>query len=72
MRDKIDFTDKELYYLALSLESHINSRDTFWTKKSKMIFHKLAKKIILEGMKRKDPKSILHPIVDFTDHKYNI
>lgn len=68
-RNKIDLTDKELYCVALAIESHIQSRETYWTKQSATNFNRMAKKIIDEGLKRKDPKSILHPIVNFDDEE---
>jgi hypothetical protein len=69
-REQIDLTDKELYYIALSIESHLNSRDTYFTSKSCIIYNKMVKKIVDNGMTRKDPKSILHPIVKFEDEQY--
>ncbi len=66
-REKIDFTDKELYCIALAIESHLNSRDTFFTKKSAIMFNKMVQKIIDAGLKRKSSESILHPIVRFND-----
>ena len=68
-RNKIDFTDKELYCVALAISSHINSRDTYWTKQSAADFNRMLKKVIAEGMERKNPKSILHPIVEFEDEQ---
>ena len=70
-RNKIDFTDRELYYLSLAIESHINSRDTYWTKKGAGIFNRMCNKIIAEGMNRKNPESILHPIVNFKEKEFN-
>lgn len=64
-RNKIDFTDNELYCVALAISTHLNSRETYWTKKSTANFNRMLKKVIAEGMERKDPKSILHPIVEF-------
>ena len=64
-RNKIDFTDKEFYRIALAIESHINSRDTYWTKKSAANFNRMMKKIITEGRERKNSKYILHPILNF-------
>ena len=69
-REKLDLTDKDLYYLSLSIESHLNSRDTFFTKKSSLAFNRMVKKIVDNGMTRKNPKSILHPIVNFEDEQY--
>ena len=66
-REKIDFTDKELYYVALAFESHINSRDTYIGKNDAKIIKRTLQKIIDNGMKRKNPKSILHPIINFDD-----
>lgn len=67
VRDKIDFTDKELYYIALAIESHLSSKETYFTKKSANVFNKMVKKVIVAGLKRKNPKSILHPIMKFDD-----
>jgi hypothetical protein len=66
-RNKIDFTDKELYCVALAIESHLNSRETFFTKQSAANFNRMIKKVVNEGMQRKNPKSILHPIQEFED-----
>jgi len=66
-RNKIDFTDKELYCVALAISTHLGSRETYYTKKSATIFNRMIKKVIAEGMERKEPKSILHPIVEFED-----
>lgn len=66
-REKLDFTDKELYYVALAFESYLNSRDTYISKKGAKIINSVIKKIIDNGMKRKDPKTILHPILNFNE-----
>ena len=63
----MDFTDKELYCVALAISTHLSSRETHWTKNSAANFKRMLEKVIAEGMERKDPKSILHPIVDFED-----
>ena len=68
-RNKIDFTDKELYCVALAIKSNLQSRETYWTKQSAANFNRMIKKIIDEGLKRKDPKYILHPIVDFDEEE---
>lgn len=68
-RNKIDLTDKELYCVALAIQSHIQSRETYWTKQSAANFNRMSKKIIEEGLKRKDPESILHPILNFDDEE---
>ena len=68
-RNKIDLTDKELYCVALAIQSHLESRETYFSKQSAANFNRMVKKIINEGMERKDPKSILHPIVNFDDEK---
>ncbi len=67
VRNKIDFTDNELYCVALAIQTHLNSRETYFTKKSACMFNKMVKKIIAEGMQRKDPQSILHPIYEFDE-----
>jgi len=66
-REKIYFTDKELYCIALAIESHLNSRETYFTKKSAAVFNRMVRKVVDAGKKRKSPKSILHPIVKFED-----
>ena len=66
-REKIDFTDKELYYVALAFESHLNSRDTWISKGGAKVINNAIKKITENGLKRKNPKSILHPIYQFED-----
>ena len=67
-RNKIDFTNKELYCVALAIRSHLESRETYFTKQSAANFNRMIKKVITEGMNRTDPKSILHPIVNFDDN----
>ena len=66
-REKIDFTDKELYYVALAFQSHLNSRDTWIGRGGAKVINKALSKIVDNGMKRKDPKSILHPIKYFNE-----
>jgi len=66
-REKIDFTDKELYYVALAFESHLNSRETWISKGDAKVINSALQKIVDNGMKRKNPKSILHPIQRFDD-----
>lgn len=66
-RDKLDLTDRDLYYLSLAIESHLSSRDTYWTKKNVKGFNQLIKKVVDIGLKRKDPRAILHPIMKFED-----
>lgn len=68
-REKLDFTDKELYYIALAIQSHLNSRETYWTSKSRNIFNKMFKKVVCAGLTRKNPESILHPIINFDDNE---
>jgi len=68
-RNTIDFTDKELYYVALAFESHLNSRDTWINEKDAKMINSVIKKIIENGLKRKNPKSIIHPIYKFTKEK---
>ena len=68
-REKIDFTDKELYYITLAFESHLNSRDTWISKGGAKVINSALKKIINNGLKRKNPKSILHPIMNFNDEE---
>jgi hypothetical protein len=64
-RKKIDFTDKELYRVSLAFESYLNNRDTWISKGGAMVINNTLKKIIDNGMQRKNPKSILHPIKEF-------
>ena len=68
-REKIDFTDKELYYVALAFESHLNSRDTWISKGGAKVINNAIKKITENGLKRKTPKSILHPIYQFENEE---
>ena len=68
-REKIDFTDKELYYVALAFESHLNSRDTWISKGGAKVINNAIKKITENGLKRKNPKSILHPIYQFENEE---
>lgn len=65
----IDFTDKELYYVALSLRCYLNDRDTWIGKGGAKILNSVLKKVRESGMKRKNPKSILHPIKNFDDEQ---
>lgn len=64
----IYFTDKELYYVALAFESHLNSRDTWTSSQGAKIISNTLKKIEKSGMVRGNPKSILHPIIDFENN----
>ena len=66
-QEKIDFTDKELYFIALAIESHLCSRETYFSKGGARVFNNVIKKIIDNGLKRKNPRSILHPIMNFED-----
>lgn len=66
-REKLDFTDRELYYISLAFQTHLNSRDTWISKGGARVINSALKKIVDNGMKRKDPKSILHPIYKFKD-----
>jgi hypothetical protein len=66
-REKIDFTDKELYYVALAFETYLNDRDTWISKSGAKVINSAIQKIIDNGLKRKNPKSILHPIKKFDD-----
>ena len=66
-REKLDFTDKELYFIALAFSTHLNSRDTWIGKGGAMVINNTLKKIVDNGMKRNNPKSILHPIYNFED-----
>jgi len=68
-REKMDFTDKELYYVALAFKSHLNSRDTWIGKGGAKVINSVLKKIVDNGMKRKNPKAILHPIFNFKDNE---
>jgi len=68
-RNPIDFTDKELYCVALAIETHLNDRNTYFTNKSSRMFNKMINKVIDEAMKRKDPKSIIHPVYQFVKEK---
>jgi hypothetical protein len=66
-REKIDFTDKELYYVALAFQSHLESKETWISKSGDKIINSVLQKIVDNGMKCKNPKSILHPIYRFED-----
>jgi hypothetical protein len=50
---QLELTDRDLYWIALSIESHINHRDTYFTKKSAREYNKMVMKIRIEGYKRK-------------------
>ena len=43
-REKIDFTDKELYYVALAFESYLNSRETWVSKGGTKVINSTLKK----------------------------
>ena len=64
-RNKLDFTDRELRIIASALSCYLYSRETFFTKGSAMVFNHTSAKIIKEGMQRKNPRSILYPLVNF-------
>nr|AKH46766.1 hypothetical protein [uncultured marine virus] len=66
-REKIDFTDKELYRVALAFESYLYDRNTWYNRGGAMVINNALKKIRENGLKRKNPKSILHPIMEFND-----
>lgn len=66
-KNNVNLTDNDLYCIALSIESHINHKDTFFTKKSAARFNRMINKVIKEGMSRKNPKAILHPIMNFDE-----
>ena len=60
-REKLDFTDNELYHIARALQSHISSRDFYETKGTSRILKSAMQKVIDNGMKRKHPEKILSP-----------
>lgn len=66
-RPPLDLTDRELYYVALCIQSHINDRNRWTSKGGAMVFRNLFNKIATNGFERKDPKSILHPIINFDE-----
>ena len=66
-RDKLDLTDRELYSLALAMKSQLISRETWMSRGNATVFNSLIKKVCENGMKRKDPESILHPIMEFKE-----
>jgi hypothetical protein len=65
-REEIDFTDRELYYVAHIFRSYLEG-DNWISKGGAKIINSILNKIIENGMKRKDPKSILHPIKEFNN-----
>jgi len=72
MKDKevksVYFTDKELYYIALAFKSHLNSRDTWISSQGARVINNVINKVKKIGMKRRNPKSILHPIINFENN----
>ena len=64
-RKKIDFTDNELYYVALAFESYLNDRNTYISKGGAKVINAAITKIVDNGLTRKNPESILHPIKSF-------
>ena len=68
-REKIDFTDKELYFVALAFSSYLNDRDTWISKGNAIVINHAIKKITVNGMGRKDYENILQPIWNFVNNK---
>lgn len=67
-REQLDFTDKELYYVARAFESFLNDRDTWLgTNGSRRIVNNTLTKIAKNGLTRKNYKKILAPIHKFED-----
>ena len=64
-REKIDFTDNELNFIARALQSYINVGDFYMTKSTNRILKSTMQKVIDNGMKRKQAKRILSPLVEF-------
>jgi len=66
-RKTIDFTDKELYYVALAFQSHINDRDFYTNKGGRRVITNAMQKVIDNGFTRTNHKSILAPLVQFNN-----
>jgi len=66
-RETLDFTDRELYYVCLAFKNYLNDRETWISKSGAKIINSTIKKITNNGLKRKDPKKIIHPIYGFND-----
>ena len=68
-RDKIDFTDNELRIICSAIDKYVYSRDSFFTQSSANITNSVIKKLIDNGMKRKNPEKIIYPIYNFEEEK---
>lgn len=57
-------TDKELSQLAISLNSRLCSRDTYWTKGTARVFNNLLNKVRQLSKGRKNERNILMSLGD--------
>ena len=64
-REKLDFTDRELNILALSIESYLNNRETWISAGKAKVINSTIEKITSNGLKRKNPEKIISPIYTF-------
>jgi len=64
-REKLDFTDAELYYIAAALQSHINARDFYIPQRKVRVLKSAMQKVIDNGFTRKNPEKIIYPLVNF-------
>lgn len=59
--EKINLSDKELYYISLTIEEYVKKNEL--SKKDSYTIKRIVKKLISNGGKRKDAMSIIHPIL---------
>ena len=64
-REKIDFTDAELLYIARALQVFINDKDFYIPKRRVRVLKSAMQKVINNGFTRKNPEKIIHPLVEF-------
>lgn len=64
-RENIDFTDRELYYIATGLGLLLSERNSYHSRGTARILNSVINKVVNNGMKRKSKKKILSPLIDF-------
>ena len=65
-REKIDFTDAELLYVAMALQVFINDRNFYIPKRKVRILESAMQKVINNSFTRKNPEKIIYPLIDFS------
>ena len=66
-RDKLDFSDNELRVVCTAIESYVNTRNRYFSTKSSRITNSVIRKLIDNGMKRKNPERIINNIRYFEE-----